>query len=282
MEINAEYIAEQLLEQGIYQEYKKAEKHLKLIKEEFRNRLNSYEGNRIEFFKHNLVAKFTRRKKYHYTDQIALNDYLHSIGILPAVVKISHKSINDNSELVKRLEPFRKQDKFYVRPTLKLEGRIDIIASCVTPLEHLDIDSLAVLFNRFYEIYKKMQYLYAKAKEKMLHCPILQKEKKINFNYGSLSLVKCQPVYDSYKIFNELGAEFLISYGQVSLEKVQEYMLMGFLSERDIDQYRILVDILLSFHLLPLDVEQQMLGRFHDKRVITSLNSYLSSRRVDS
>ncbi|PGS49893.1 hypothetical protein [Bacillus sp. AFS041924] len=282
MIINAEHIAIQLLEQGIYQEYKKAEKNLKLIKEEFRNRLHSYEGNRIEFLKHNLVAKFTRRKKYHYTDQFALNDYLHNIGILPAVVKISHKCIKDNPDLVKRLEPFQQQDKFYVRPTLKPEGRIDIIAPSVTPLENLDIDSLAVLFNRFYEIHKKMQYLYDMAKQRMLNCPILQKEKKINFKYGSLSLIKCQPEYDSYKIFNDFGAEFLINYGQVSLEKLQEYMLKGILSQRVIDRYRVVIDILLSFHLLPLDVEQQMLERFHNKRIIVSLNSYLSSRSVDS
>lgn len=282
MEINAEHIATQLLEQGIYQEYRQAEKYLKVIKEEFRNRLHSYEGSRIEFPKHNLVAKFTTRKKYHYTDQVALNDYLHSIGILPAVVKVSHKSIKDQLDLVKQLEPFRQQDKFYVRPTLKLPENIGIIAPCVAPLENLDIDRLAVLFNRFYEIHKKMQYLYDMAKQRMLHCPILQEEKKINFKYGSLSLVKCQPAYDSYKIFNDLGAEFLTNYGQVSLEKAQEYMLMGILSERDIDQYRIVIDILLSFHLLPLDVEQQMLERFYSKRINISLNSYLSSRIVDA
>ncbi|MFF2876149.1 hypothetical protein ACFVR2_07495 [Gottfriedia sp. NPDC057991] len=281
MIINAEHIAIQLLEQGIYQEYKEAEKHLKIIKEEFRNRLHSYEGSRIEFLKHNLVAKFTRRKKYYYTDQ-ALNDYLHSIGLLPAVVKISHNSIKDKPDIIKRLEPFQLQDKFYVRPTFKIEGMKDLIAPCVAPLENLDIDSLAVLFNRFYEIHKKMQELYDMAKQRMLHCPILQKEKKINFKYGSLSLVKCKPAYDSYEIFNDLGAEFLINYGQVSLEKVQEYMLRGILSERDIDQYRIVIDILLSFQLLPLDVEQQMLERFHNKRITTSLNSYLSKRRVDS
>ncbi|WP_129691046.1 hypothetical protein [Gottfriedia acidiceleris] len=282
MELNAEQIALQLLEQGIFQEYKEAEKHLKIIKEEFRNRLNTYEGSRFEFIKHNLVAKFTRRKKYHYTDQVALNDYLHNIGILPAVIKISHKCIKDNPNLVKRLEPFRQKDTFYVRPTLKPEGRIDIIAPSIAPFENLDIDSLAVLFNRFYEIHKKMQYFYDMAKQRMIHCPILQKEKKINFKYGSLSLVKCQPVYDSNMIFNDLGAELLINYGQVSLEKLQEYILKGILSERDIDQYRIVIDILLSFHLLPLDVEQQILERFHNKRIMTSLNSYLSSRRVDS
>lgn len=277
MKINAEHIAKQLLNQGIYQEYKEAEKQLKVIKEEFRIRLHSHEESRIEFLNHNLVAKFIPRKKYHYTDQVSLNDYLHNIGLLPAVVKISHKSIKDKPNLVKQLEPFQQKEKFYVRPTLKFERGTDIVA----PLGNLDIDRLAVLFNKVYEIHQKMQFLYDIAKKKMLQCSILQKEKKVTFENGSLSLIKCQPTYDSYTILNELGAESLINYGQVSLEKAEEYMFRGILSKQDIERYRIVVDILLTFHLLPLDVEQQMLERFYNKRSITSLNAYLLSRRVD-
>lgn len=269
MKLTVEDTATQLVEKGIYESYKRAEKYLKMIKEQFRNRLHSHESRRIEFLDYGLVAKFVPKRKFQ-TDQLSLNQYLYNVGLLPAVVQI--KTIKETPELVRELKPFQLKEEFYIRPNFKLESKINKTLPWSTPLEQQSIDELAFWFNKFYRIYKKNKGLYDIAKHKILSTLTLNKIERIEFEYGSLSLVRRQPIYDCYRIFNELGADFLIKHGNISSEKIQNYILKGLLAEADINQYRTVTDINLTFYLLPIEVERQMLERFQANLITASMN----------
>ncbi|SUV06421.1 Uncharacterised protein [Priestia megaterium] len=269
MKLTAEDIATQLVENGVYETYKMAEKYLKLIKQQFRERLYSHESRRIEFPEHSLVAKFVPKRKFQ-TDHLSLNHYLYNIGLLPAVVQI--KITKDQLQLARALEAFQLKDEYYIRPNLRLKSRTNKDWPWNNPLESQSINELAFWFNKFYRIYKQNEELYSAAKNKILRFFICNEIEKMDFKYGSFSLLKRQPAYDCYKIFNDFGAEFLIRHGSVSSEKIQNYILKGVLSESEINQYRTVIDIHLTFYLLPLEIERQMLQRFQANLITASLN----------
>ncbi|MGZ0879032.1 hypothetical protein ACWZQY_024000 [Priestia megaterium] len=269
MKLTAEDIATQLVENGVYETYKMAEKYLKLIKGQFQERLHSHESRRIEFPEHSLVAKFVPKRKFQ-TDHLSLNHYLYNIGLLPAVVQI--KATKDQPQLAKALEAFQLKDEYYVRPNLKLKNTINQDLPWNTSLENQSINELAFWFNKFYRTCKQNEDLYNAVKNKILRFFICNEIEKMDFKYGSFSLLKRQPAYDSCKIFNNLGAEFLIRHGSVSSEKIQNYILKGLLSESEMNQYRTVTDIHLTFYLLPLEIERQMSQRFQANLIAASLN----------
>ncbi|KWU61136.1 hypothetical protein [Priestia megaterium] len=269
MKLTAEDIAIHLIESGIYERCQTAKKYLKMIREQFYKRLQHAESRRIEFTKHNLVAKFIPKRKFQ-IDHFSLNYYLYNIGLLPEVVQI--KAIKDQPQLAKVLEPFQLKDEYYITPNLKLKNRLNENLPWDNPLENQSIDELAFWFNKFYYIFKQNEALYNVAKNKILCFFICDEIDKMNFKYGSFTLFKRQPVFDCTKIFNNFGAEFLIRHASASAEKIQNYILKGFLSEKDINQYRTVTDINLTFYLLPLEVEHQMLQRFQANLITASLN----------
>ncbi|WP_090799670.1 hypothetical protein [Paenibacillus sp. GP183] len=103
---------------------------------------------------------------------------------------------------------------------------------------------------------------YDAAKEEMMRSRLLKKERKLSCNFGSVSLLEGKPSYDVESIYRELGDQFLVKYGKVDMLQLDEYMAMGFLKKKELDQFRKIVDVRLKFVLIEQEAEAKLYDFF--------------------
>lgn len=263
--LNAGDIMESLLTNRFYQRMKMAETHTTSIKSEIRKNLESSEQKRHEYKEHNLVAKFVSKKVFD-TDYLGLNEFLDDRGLLVPVVKFNHKEIKKDPLLLDVFAPYQISGNYKLHIAFNKEGK-KIKEFPTKEFDGLAMNDLFHSFSTWDSEHKRLVSEYESVKLEMLACPLFEQEKKISHKYGSLSKVALDPSYNIEQIYQELGSDFLIRYGKPEAEKLTELVYKGYLSQKDIDQFKQLKDIRLDFMIMSLDTEERMLSMLNHKKV---------------
>jgi hypothetical protein len=259
---NAGELMEKFIESGAYKQLKELVNKNDAINKTIYNHLIYHEAKRHEIGYH-LVAKFIPKKIFKY-DYPALNDFLNDRGLLQNLTKLTSKDLNKNPNLIDLFEPYRLSSEFYIKPSFNNLGKefVKIAKSedLPIPLEE------AVRQKRDYMDRSKTAKLeYDLLKKQMRNCQYLNMVRKIPHKYGSVSLIQKPFTYDSQKITDDLLINTLIEFGKPDLEGLLLYVTKGFLSLREIESFRTLVDIQLDFAIFDINDEAKMMNYFYQK-----------------
>ncbi|MDC3424364.1 hypothetical protein NC797_07570 [Aquibacillus sp. 3ASR75-11] len=263
-------IMEGLIENGTYPTIKNLKHRDQTIKKTMENKLKDSDSKRHEFKKHGLVAKFVS-KKISEIDYEGLNEYLYNLGLLVPIVKIDHKKVKKNLFIYDQLKAYQFQPTSYVKPNFNKKGK-SLNSPAPFEVDDWKMSDLALTLNRLKPELEYHNELYDKAKSQMLQCPELQQQRKLVHEYGSVSLVDNDPLYDVVAINEEMGEDILIKYGKPNEEKVQNFILKGTLTKADIDQFKTMVDIRLDFTVMSLEAEKRMLEMLNERHNIAAQN----------
>ncbi|WP_033827371.1 hypothetical protein [Bacillus andreraoultii] len=260
---------EAFIESGNYPRLKQIEKDMKLLTTEMRGFLESSEIKRHEFPKYQLVARFTAKKIYK-TDTQGLNEYLFDIGLLPYVVGIDQTRLAQNQDLYEQLQDFRLPDRFYVKANFNKEYKrfqAEFFPSYIQS-EHMELEDIVRNLAHLKKEKKVLTQQYNQLKKDLMKLPEIQhvmklpseERKSLHHKYGSLSIQSYPKKYDSFQIFNQLKENILIKYGKPKLQQLEQFSRNGLISERDLNQYRVLTDIRLDFSVITMDDEKKILS----------------------
>jgi hypothetical protein len=265
----AALIMEQLYITGVYQDNKKAEAAIEAVKETLKTRLNDEEKRR-EFPHLRVVAKFQPDYRYE-TDYVGLNEYLYDLGLLVPLARIDYKELKkEQPDVLKKIEIFKNPTEQYVKMTPNKQGRVEIPEMTFSELSD---DELILSWVESKGRLERTKAVIDQAREEMLVCPILRKEKKLSCNYGSVSILDKDPTYDIAQIYEFYGAEFLIQHSKPDMQKIlMEFVPKGMLNMNDIQQFRTLKSISSKFILMDLETESRQYHMFWDKRMQAANN----------
>ncbi|NHN33148.1 hypothetical protein [Paenibacillus agricola] len=250
-------IMEAFFRKGHYPEMKRLERRTSFIKEVIKTYQDEMDVKRNDY--HGVIGKFVACNVYE-TDHLRLNDYLNDIGILAHVGTIDLSRLKDCQHDYENAERFKIMGQPYVKFNPNMSGRV-----AAEDLTYLDQDPYVLIdeWRRLNGMLNTIEKLYEDAKKKMMKSRLLKKEKKLSLPFGSVSLLDRKSSYDIKSIYQHFGESFLIQYGKVDMEQVDEFIAMGFLRKKELDQFRRIVDIQLRFVLLEKDEETKMYEFFH-------------------
>ncbi|MCM3164514.1 hypothetical protein [Metabacillus litoralis] len=121
---------------------------------------------------------------------------------------------------------------------------------------------MAELFKSEKKNFDRLEEKYRNTLLDIEKCPMLKQAGTLKCNYGTIKLREKDVVYDVESIFKEFGSHFLLEYGQISMEKVEEYIIKGFLSNKEIEKFRKLVDIPLKFFVMDIETERKSMETY--------------------
>lgn len=264
---DARKMMEQFFESGNYKMMKLAEKRKNEVRESLEKKLYDLDGNRHVFEKQGVVARFIRKKVYE-VDQKGLNEYLYHIGLLPLVVEIDTKKAKEYPVLDQFLLPSEKE----LGVSVNKLGRYEIEPLSIG--EDVDSEMLVNQYVYYHRIHEDTVEVYEKLKKKIMDCPILWEQQKIQHKYGSVYLKNSsRKKYDIFGIMDELGSEFLIEVGKPNQSKLETFIQSGSLSYSDINQFRKVIDYRIEFRIMSLEKEEKMLSFLHEKRMKAAIQS---------
>ncbi|PGT84640.1 MULTISPECIES: hypothetical protein [Bacillaceae] len=255
--IGAAKLMEDLFLNGIYQRRKSSKEFLDQLKHTMRKTFSNYETRRNEF--HGIVAKFVRDPIYK-TDTISFKGLLNDIGILHKVVKLNYSFIKDDEDLVDLLADYSYPKEFFAQIYLNKKGKNEVDKREF--LFDTSLEGIAELFKSEKRNIDRLEEKYRNTLLDIEKCPMLKQAGTLKCNYGTIKLREKDVVYDVESIFKEFGSHFLLEYGQISMEKVEEYIIKGFLSYKEIEKYRKLVDIPLKFFVMDIETERKSMETY--------------------
>ncbi|PGT83244.1 hypothetical protein [Bacillus sp. AFS040349] len=267
---NAASIMEGLMKDGTYPSLNNIKSRLKTIQKTMEKELSGSESKRHEFSRYNVVAKFVP-KKINSIDYEGLNEFLYNVGLLLPVVKIDHKQVKKDQEVLDILECYQLEPTYYVKPNFNKKGK-ELNQADPFEIEGWSLDHLAGTYSNLNSQLEHYKFDYEKAKLAMLECKELLQDKKLSHEFGSVSLIANDPLYNVPAINEELGEDFLIKYGKPDTDKLDYFITKGTISKRDIEQFKTVTDIRLDFIVMELDKERRMLEMLHNKTIRTGLN----------
>lgn len=271
-------ILETFIEEGFYPDLKQTEGKIKILTSTMKERLKQSESKRHEFTKYNLVGRFVAKKIYD-VDVISLNEYLYDIGLLIQVSEIDNKKIKTNELYLDIIEPFKLKDTFYIKPNFNKAGKElihvpeNFVVNDTWSLDDM-ASSLAVLKPQL----KDLKYKYEKLKRAILKTDEMQKlmekpkRESIPHKYGSLSLLTNQPLYDIPAVYDYIGEWMLIEYGTPNAERLEQFILNGTITKKEIEQFKTIKDIQLDFSVMTLEDERKILEMLDNKNMIAASN----------
>jgi len=254
---------------GLFQHYvvngdldkrKLHEENIAAIKEFWKEKLVKEEEKRHEFKEHGLVMKWVVKPTY-MTDTTGLNDYLNDLGLLPLVANIKPEDEDIEEEIKDMLLP----ETYYIRPTLNKNGK-EYITSEGILLGSQSVEELIPFYLKTKSELDKLNEDYSNMVSKMGSCKVLNSKKKVQTTYGSIAKVANKRTYDVAKIYNEFGDHWMIENSKPNSVKLQELIENGQLSQKDINQFRQVIDKRLEFHVLTLESEQKIFDMLNWKR----------------
>jgi hypothetical protein len=268
--IGASLFMEEVFQSGLYREMKTAENKLDTIKGTMKKILINGESKRYEL-PHNLTAKFVPFPKYE-TDEKGLKEFLDDYGVLPlTVTSLNTKTLKEEPEVLEELTSFQKPIEYYAKINLNSKGKTHLDREEYYFKE--DLNSLSIHFIQQKSLLDNCKMSYKNYIKKIEACPFFQLSKSVKSSYGSCTYSKKKVEYDINSIYTELGNHFLIEYGQVSMESIDEFIANGYFSSKDIQKFRKMVDLNLRFVVMDKDSEikqseffQQRLMRNAQKR----------------
>lgn len=280
--IGAAAIMENLFTAGTYQKYKTLEvqidglrdpktKEIKIrgIKDYIKAIMYEDEKRR-EWKDLGVVAKYVAKNIYE-TDYMRLNEYLDDIGLLIPTATLDTKALTP--ELAKQIKCYEIPRAPYVRMTPNKHGRVEHVEE---NLSYLDDRSLIQRWKEVKAQLGVLENIIVKAKVEMEKCPILQQERKLTCNYGSVSLIDSNPSYDYFRMYHDLGYEQFYSIVKPNMGLLDQYVELGIIHPNEIKQFRTIVDIRLDFVVMELEAENKMLNMFRNKTIRLSRNMAIS------
>lgn len=255
--MQSKIIAEQIF--PVIQKSKQLEHKIKVIKEQMKN-LMGEEDKRIEFQAQDVVVKYMTNRKYE-TNISELQDLLIAYGLLVPTANVS----TDHKQTLAQIEEFKNKDTYHIRINVKVE------------LEEHDFTKMNMeqLANEWFEAseeMKKCDSIITGAKKQMMRCEALIKNMKVAFEYGSITLVKNKVSYDIEKIYEKFGMDFVKKYTTPSFEKISKFVNQGFIEEKEVNQFKKVVDVSLKFVMMKLSDEEIVYGIMNEKNYNASLN----------
>ncbi|MBE7123433.1 hypothetical protein [Bacillus cereus] len=247
-----------------YVEMKQIEHKLKGLNSYARNLLKDSEMRVHNFCDGRVIAEFVRDNEYE-TDYVGLNEYLYYKGLLVLTNKLDDSILPMDTI---HLESYKLPKTYFIRPNLNKLGKV----------KKEDFEGFGTLdfeldyFCTHKEIYDSLEKSYERTKSLILECPVLREKRKVLFKYGSLSLIKNKQLYNVQQLFNDGQIDLLINYSRPSSEKLEELMLNGSIQQKEIKQFKKLVDVKLKFVLTTPDSKERMRKAFDWKLQRMSAN----------
>lgn len=277
--VNAKALMKEYVENGGYRALKLAKAKKDKIVSAVNKHLQHSEYKRHEFPKFGLVAKYTVKRDYEW-DYEGLNDYLNDLGLLIPVAKLFPDSHLKRLELLDEVKDYQLPIKKYsLRPYFNKAGKaINRVASeTLNVYDQMALDMLLTVFDAHQRELKFAEEDYELLKQAMLKCPELQEKKTVKYEYGSLSLLPVKEGYDVLAIAKDFGIDFLIQYSKPDMKKLQQFILRGTITQKEVYQFRKDVtseDKGLTFTLMKLEDEHKQLQMLSDITLQSSLNYY--------
>lgn len=268
-------VMKEFIERGGYRDLKAAEKKKESVIKGVRNHLKDSELRREEFSRYGLVAKFTQQRDYLW-DYEGLNDYLADLGLLIPVAKLLP------GEKLKKMGIYNEMEKYELPVTTytfkPYFNKLGKEANAVDKEEFKVYDSLHLdmLLNIFGAANRELNGCkeeYSEIKEMAMSCPVLKRNKKIDYQYGSMSLIPQKGGYNIIKIVEDRGIDFLISCSKPDMDKLNEFILKGTITQKEVYQFRKDVtqtDKELKFTLMEIESETKQLQMLSSRNLKAS------------
>lgn len=277
-------LMEEFIRSKYYSELKSVKANIDSVKAEFHRQLKDSEYRRHELEEHNLVCKFVNKKSGE-TDYEGLNEYLldHYGVLFVNMAKIDYPRIKDEPSLLELVEPFQQPLTYYCSPSFNKNGK-SVIKPRLKKFEGKKTDVLAESLNNFLPISDFYKQQYERLKSEMLKCTTVKRmvhskdeheikklKKLLKHEYGSISVRSNKPSFDVAGIYRKLGEEFLIQYCKPDSQQLQQAIMNGYVKEKEIEQFKTIVNIETEFVVMKLDVDRRVRDMFERQRIQASL-----------
>lgn len=265
-----------LFEERVYPEMKHAEQLLQLINEEMKNRLKDGDQKRVEFPEVGVVCKFVVRQQYR-VEQLALNEHLHDLGLLPYVNKIDLSIPKRDPSLWDSLQPFVIADTHSVRIFMNARGKETCRIEYLPSFQHDDLEELAHIWREVHSKYKKVKERKEEIVSQMRSCQTLLDQQSVESEYGRVRLVRNHPKFSLPMIRSEWGDEFLIQHTLTNMSALQEFMWYGLINQKEWNSFRTVVDEpSLHFVIMELEAERNVLSQQYQRMMSTLADDSLN------
>ncbi|NOU91170.1 hypothetical protein GC102_36400 [Paenibacillus sp. LMG 31460] len=258
------------IERGKYTEMKNCEFITNSIKENIRLFHFNTEVMRIEWKDIGVVSKFVSNKEYSW-DKDALKEMFYDLGILVHACSICIEKLSED-QLLRLINKEMLLVETFVRfsPNKQLKNTDTIWWADMDIQDQLEV---------WHEYYKKLEILsgeWYRLRKRACSSVILQKEKKVVCDYGTISLLETKPAVSVQHFLSIFGNSELLDVVVIDISKVEELAARGFICMSEIKEYRQFKDVKLKFFLMEISKEQAMY-EFNKRRL--KLLSYLSVTR---
>lgn len=240
-------LMDELFTSNTYQELKETEFKLDQIREEIKTR--HPEGmKRWDFGRVIAIQQYPHSYE---EDSKGLNELLYDLGIL---IEATYFDITkDTPEFIKRkLEPFQNPIETYV----KFFPKKGLVSKIKESYARYNDEALIDLWLRTKRNEENLALEIEKCKKEMLKCSELQETRKVITDFGSVQVVNKKPTYDMERALAVLGPEFIIQNATSSMTKLDEFVVKGVITEKEINQFRTLVKISERYVVLTKEAAQ--------------------------
>jgi hypothetical protein len=277
-------LMEEFIRSKYYLEFKSVKANIDSVKAEFHRQLKNSEYRRHEMEEHNLVCKFVN-KKIGNTDYEGLNEYLldHYGVLFVKMAKVDSHRVKKDPSLLELVEPYQQPLSYYCSPSFNKKGKESTVPK-LKKFEGKKTEVLAESLNNFLPISDFYKQQYEQLKSEMMKCTTVKRiiqtkdehevkklKKQMKHEYGSLSVRSNKPSYDVEGIYKKYGEEFLIQYCKPDSTKLQQAILNGYVKEKEIEQFKTIVNIETEFVVMRLDVDRRVRDIFEKQRIQASL-----------
>jgi hypothetical protein len=247
---------------GMYKDFKRYEERVSLAKDGIRQNQEELNHKRMEWTSAGVVGKYVAVNVYEY-DRVGLNEYLMDVGVLPVVASINAENLTED-QLVELVQ-LKLPSEHYVRYTPNKSGRVDL-TEVQEEFKHRDQFSLldqVFMWKKVKTHFDLMELKWEKARKQALKSPLLLRNKKLSYDYGSFSLIEKSPEYQPKDVLHLFGQDVLIASSKVDMTELDEYVAMGFLKKAEIESFRKIINVNLRYVLIESSKENQIFSYFH-------------------
>lgn len=236
-------IMEQLYESGIYQESKQLEADMESVKEILKERMGSKEV--LDFPLLKVVVKKQTYCRY-VIDYVGLNEFLHQRGLLVEAARFGYKDLKkEKNEILGKLSLFKNPLEQSVRMNPNAQGKVALTQK---PFSTWTDNELVLYWTESKRRLERILAVIGDAREEMLACPFLRKEKRLSCSFGSVSIFDLDPTYNTPQIYEFLGADFVIQHSKADMQKIlNEYISDGLMTFEEFNRFRTAKDIFSKF-----------------------------------
>lgn len=236
----AEYM-KNLFVNNIYQDCKRYEFELKEIAREIKKR-HPEDSKVWEFDK---VIAIIQHPNVFETDRKGLNECLYDYGILH---KVTYFDITKETPqwILDKLEPFKNPIETFA----KFNPKRGLVSKEKKSYDRYSDEALIELWLRTKQFHSDLENDIEQTKEAMMSDIEFRKTRKAITDFGSVSILNKKPTYDMDAVLRELGPEFIIENAKVNTTELEKYVTKGVITEKEINSYRTLTDIIERYVIL--------------------------------